>query len=263
MSESFLLRKDIKDIRGSFFKQGFAIPVYKQESLSRYLSGGRLAHGEKRTVRILLNGKGFDVTLRSVGFNRKDYPTHSAMWQINWSFKDPISKAVTEIFFKSYTDDTEDGEYFVLYSTGIKDKFYFEPIFSREIFIPKINELALENLLESPFLMDSESRLIEECNLTKIRKMTISLGEELKRNYNYRCQICGRAVGEFYGVNLVDCHHIAPFSQSLNNDAKNLLIVCPNHHRIIHATEPTFDRERKLYLYPNGREEILQLNEHL
>lgn len=263
MSKNFLLRKDLKDIHKSFFTHGFAIPVDKQESLSRHLSGGRLGHGEKRPIKIRLKGKSFDATIRSVGFNRKDYPTHSAIWQINWSVNDIISKAVTEIFFKSYTDENEDGEYFVLYSTAAQDVFQLEPIFKHAIVIPKISELALESLLELSALTGEAAALIERCNLLPIREMTLSIGEELKRTYHYRCQICGRNFGEFYGVNLVDCHHIAPFSESLNNDAANLLIVCPNHHRIIHAAKPTFDRRRKLYLYPNGHEESLQLNEHL
>ena len=263
MSKNFLLKKDLKDIRNSFFDRGFSIPVDKQEMLSRHLKGGRLGHGKKRTITFRLNGKAFDVILRSVGFDRKKFPNHSEIWQVNWNANDAISKEVTKIFFKSYTDDTEDGEYFVLYSTDKQDVFLFEPIFNRDILIPKISELALESLLELPALTDDAATLIARCNLTKIREMTLSLGEDLKRNYRYRCQICGRSVGEFYGVNLVDCHHIAPFSQSLNNDQSNLLIVCPNHHRIIHAANPTFDRKRKLYLYPNGREEILQLNEHL
>ena len=263
MSGNFLLRKDLKDIHKSFFTRGFAIPVDKQEILSRHLSGGWISPGNKRPIKILLNGKSFDATVRSVGFKRKNYPTHSAIWQINWSVKDIISKAVTEIFFKSYSDENEDGEFFVLYSTAAQDVFRLEPIFKRAIVIPKISEFALESLLELPALTGEAAALIERCNLLPIREMNLNLGEDLKRNYDYRCQICGRNFGEFYGVNLVDCHHIAPFSESLNNDASNLLIVCPNHHRIIHAAKPTFDRQRKLYLYPNGHEESLQLNDHL
>lgn len=263
MSGTFLLKKDLKDIRLSFFERGFAIPVDKQETLSRHLRGGTLRHGEKRTIKILLGGKSFEVTLRSTGFSRKKFPNHSEIWQINWKAVDAISATVKKIFSRSYNDSEEVGEYFVLYSTDVPDTFYFEPIFKRMILIPKISEFALENLLASPQLSSRELTLLEDCNLLTIRKMTLSLGAELKRNYDYRCQICGRNVGEFYGVNLAECHHIEPFSQSLNNDATNLLIVCPNHHRIIHAAAPTFDRKRKLYLYPNGCTETLQLNEHL
>lgn len=51
--------------------------------------------------------------------------------------------------------------------------------------------------------------------------------------------------------------------KSLNNDASNQIIVCPNHHSIIHDVDPVFDRERLLYIYSNGFEEKLVLNQHL
>lgn len=263
MNENFLIKKDIKDIRGSFFEQGFSIPVKSQETLSLYLSGGKLRHGEKRIVKFILDGEVFEVTLRSVGFNRGKYQTHSDIWQINWSKNAPISDKVKKIFSKSYNDAQEEQEYFVLYSTADKDRFYIEPIFNREILIPKISELVLENLLELPILTGEAAELIAKCNLLKIHKMTLSLSEELKKNYNYCCQICGRNIGKVYGAELAECHHINYFSDSLNNDAQNLLIVCPNHHQIIHAANPIFDRDKKSYLYPNGYEEFLLLNEHL
>ena len=130
---------------------------------------------------------------------------------------------------------------------------------------PKIScdETTLENLLDLSTLTDPQAALLEKFGLTKYRKLNRKIGEQLKKNYNFRCQICGRSIGEFYGVNLAECHHIEPFAESLNNDAANLLIVCPNHHRIIHIAEPTFDRERKIYLYPNGSMESLKLNDHL
>ena len=261
--ETFLFTKDIKDIRDSFFDHGFAIPVGLQKNLSLNLRGGRLRHGEKRTIKIFIGGLSFDVTLRSVGFNRERFPTHSEIWQINWYANADISKKLKKIFAKSYNDANEEYESFVLYATGVKDTFCMEPIISREIFIPKMSELALENLLELSQLTGEAAALLERCNLMNIYKLNLNLSEQLKRNYNYRCQICGRNVGENYGAQIADCHHINYFSVSLDNDAKNLLIVCPNHHRIIHAMNPTFDRERKLFLFPNGHEESLKLNDHL
>lgn len=53
------------------------------------------------------------------------------------------------------------------------------------------------------------------------------------------------------------------FVKSLNNDASNQIIVCPNHHSIIHDVDPVFDRGRLLYIYSNGFEEKLVLNQHL
>ena len=63
----------------------------------------------------------------------------------------------------------------------------------------------------------------------------------LKRLYAYRCQICGQNVGEEHGVNIAEAHHIKYFSKSVDNSSDNLLILCPNHHSLIHALNPKFD----------------------
>lgn len=49
----------------------------------------------------------------------------------------------------------------------------------------------------------------------------------------------------------------------MNNDAINQLIICPNHHRIIHATNPIFNRQKKIDTYKNGMIEKLSINYHL
>lgn len=246
MSENFLLCKEIDK---STLERGFAIPVAAQEIFSFYLSGGALAHGEKRKVTIFFDGECFDVTLRSSGFNRDKYSEHAEQWQILYGKNSEIARRFREIF-------SAGQKFFSLYPTDRKDAFYLRAEFA-------CDELTAEKLLDLSTLTDSQAALLEKFGLSKYRKLNRQIGEALKRNYNFRCQICGLNVGDFYGVNLAECHHIAPFSQSLNNDAKNLLIVCPNHHRIIHAAKPTFDRERKLYLYSNGYAEGLLLNEHL
>ena len=61
---------------------------------------------------------------------------------------------------------------------------------------------------------------------------------------------------------MVEAHHIDYFVKSLNNDASNQMIVCPNHHSIIYDVNPVFDR-RKLNVYENGVTEGLVLNKHL
>lgn len=104
---------------------------------------------------------------------------------------------------------------------------------------------------------------MEHVAVKKYRKLNRSIGERLKKLYSYRCQICGEQVGEKYGSKTVDAHHISYFSDSMNNDASNILVVCPNHHRIIHDTNPKFDSNKLTYTYPNGYEEPLKLNFHL
>ena len=243
--KNFLLKKQVDK---SMLERGFAIPREGQAAFSCYLRGGRLAHGEKRTIKIFLCGEVFDVRLSSSGFNRQKYPTHGEQWQILY--------AKTGDFAKKLRENFSLGQELMLYPADMNDAFYIEPNFAED-------ELSLEKILDLSTLTDSDAAIVERYHLEKFRKLNREIGERLKSNYKFRCQICGQHVGEFYGVNLVECHHIAPFSESLNNDAENLLIVCPNHHRIIHAVKPEFIREQKLYRYPNGFEEILRLNEHL
>ena len=77
------------------------------------------------------------------------------------------------------------------------------------------------------------------------------------------CQTCGARAIEMYGVDVSEAHHIQPFSLTANNDAKNVMIVCPDHHRIIHKAKPVFNYDQKAFLYDNGREDRLMYNIHL
>jgi hypothetical protein len=42
----------------------------------------------------------------------------------------------------------------------------------------------------------------------------------------------------------------------------NIVVICPNHHRIIHATNAYFDRRSLTYEYPNGLREPLISPDH-
>ena len=243
-----------KNIDKSLFNRGFSITAEMQAVFSLHLSGGELRHGEKRTIKIILNGKTFDATITGINFDRKKYPEHRDIWQIVYSQNSDIADAIRKIFSYSLKNFQEnltpaEKEYFVLYATDTKDIFYFEPNFNSEILTPERDELSLENLFELPKLTDNETAMIENYRLPKVRKLNRGIGNYLKKLYNFQCQICGLNIGASYGVNVVECHHINYFVESLNNDAENLLIVCPNHHRIIHAVNPTFDRDRKFYRY--------------
>ena len=40
-------------------------------------------------------------------------------------------------------------------------------------------------------------------------------------------------------------YEIDYFTRSMNNNADNIMVVCPNHHGIIHDRDPIFDKETK------------------
>ena len=175
-----------KNIDRSIFNRGFAIPVEMQAVFSLHLSGGELRHGEKRTIKIILNDKTFDATITSINFDRKKYPEHRDIWQIVYSTTGEIADAIRKIFSYSLKNFQEnlppaEKEYFVLYATDTKDFFYFEPNFNSEILTPERDELSLENLFELPKLTDNETALIEKYRLTKIRKLNRGIGNYLKK----------------------------------------------------------------------------------
>lgn len=88
----------------------------------------------------------------------------------------------------------------------------------------------------------------------KIRQFNKKIGDNLKFLYGYRCQICGQLIGEEFGFHIVEAYHIDYFVSSFNNDASTQIIVCPNHHSIIHDTNPLFESVFK---------QKLVLNQHL
>lgn len=112
-------------------------------------------------------------------------------------------------------------------------------------------------------LIDPNAAIAAMNQIVKIRKLNRAIGENLKLLYDYRCQICGENFGSKYGANITESHHIDPFVKSLNNNAENQIIVCPNHHRIIHRANPIFDRKKLVFIYDIGLKEQIVLNQHL
>jgi 5-methylcytosine-specific restriction endonuclease McrA len=86
------------------------------------------------------------------------------------------------------------------------------------------------------------------------------LSESLKSIYDHRCQVCGENFKIKYDEPFSETHHIHALSEGGFDLGENIIVVCPNHHRIIHKIHPFFDKPRLLYRYPNGLEERLILS---
>lgn len=63
-------------------------------------------------------------------------------------------------------------------------------------------------------------------NLTETSRSIKSLYKKLQF---LPCQICG------WNEATRDIHHIIPVSKGGQNEESNLIVVCPNHHRMIHS----------------------------
>ena len=158
-------------------------------------------------------------------------------------------------------------EYLAIYTTEDDDTYVLDVIVAEEVEVLKETvKDKQEQLVEAELNYaekDEGAGIQVNQRLVKVRKLNRLIGENLKLLYGYRCQICGKLIGEEFGSHIAEAHHIDYFVKSLNNDASNQMIVCPNHHSIIHDANPVFDRKRRMYLYENGMEQGLVLNKHL
>lgn len=50
--------------------------------------------------------------------------------------------------------------------------------------------------------------------------------DKVDKSSNFKCAWCG--------VNLMERHHIVPYSKGGKNDADNLILLCPNCHTLVH-----------------------------
>lgn len=121
------------------------------------------------------------------------------------------------------------------------------------------SDLEVESIINAT---DTTSTIVVRTSEQKHRVYNRSILENLKKLYQQRCQICGYSTQE-YGVSIAEAHHILPFSDAQNNDSDNIIILCPNHHRLIHKANPIFDRKKLSYTFVDNKNLKIQLNLHL
>lgn len=83
----------------------------------------------------------------------------------------------------------------------------------------------------------------------------------LKELFCYRCQICGHSIRTRYGTRYVKAAHIRPKREGGSEVPRNILILCPNHHKEfdcgdVNITEHKADR---VEFEMNGRPYAIEL----
>lgn len=278
-SENYVYKKEID---WSTLMEGFTLPLDNQVIFLRNMENF-LQRGQSKIIHFFMNGKTYDAKI--VNMNNSVEKRKKDAYQIRYSRNGELSQALQQYFFKSMSyikmiresRDPKDRsyikmpdglkEYLAIYTTEYEDTFLLEPIAQDDFQVMKkaiqgMRERTVENEIEYE-MEDKSSGIEKRLQIVKIRKLNRKIGENLKLLYGYRCQICGQVIGEKYGSHIAEAHHIDYFVNSLNNDANNQMIVCPNHHSIIHDANPVFDRRRMVYRFDNGAEERIILNKHL
>lgn len=61
--------------------------------------------------------------------------------------------------------------------------------------------------------------------------------ETLRALYDGRCQICEWAPRARYGTDVCEGHHVRWLSRGGQDDLSNMVLICPNHHRVLHRVD--------------------------
>lgn len=120
-----------------------------------------------------------------------------------------------------------------------------------------ISETEIEYIVN---FEDESASITEKSKNVAIKVYNRSIIKQLKNLYKHKCQICDCKP---LGSDICEAHHIEYFSKSKNNDASNIIILCPNHHRLIHKYKPVFNRESLQFEFEDGRIEKIKNNYHL
>lgn len=265
----------------SLLTNGFHIQT-EFHQLVYSLPGGILRHGESRDIKVIIEGEEFITKLYNINFDKSKYPDHPDLLQVRYSPNSPIAKKLQSIFDDDYRYLLTQREMvgprkqirlpegnhddIVFSGTSIKDVFVLDCIRSNEYKqaseeVANMNELDFETSFISR--EDNTACINEIEGIRKIRHLDRTIGDSLKRLYDYRCQMTGERVGASHEALVVEAHHIIPFTQSMNNDTSNIIIISPSYHRIIHKTNPIWDSKKLSFCYPNGLIEKVKIDKHL
>lgn len=90
-----------------------------------------------------------------------------------------------------------------------------------------------------------------------------SLVRQIHELYGGRCQICGFDPLLVYRVEACHAHHLVYLSRGGADTLENMVLICPNHHSVIHATNAVFDFGDLSFVFAPNHRERLALNRHL
>ncbi len=272
-----------KLIDRSTLRQGFQIPV-EFHHLLKMMPNGIPHHGETRNIKVVIDGVAYDAQLKNQGFDRNKYDGHAEVIQIRYSEGSALVKRLREVYSSTwnYVESIknlpeninrkftiripeEHQEFLALSTTNLPNVFVADCITAAVKAAIKTEVSTLTELDFETFepREDKNAAFKQVTRLQKVRQLDRSIGDSLKLLYDYRCQITGEKVGDEYNALVVEAHHIIPFTESMNNDTSNIIILSPSYHRIIHKAKPIFDHEQLTFCFPNGLIEKVKLNKHL
>lgn len=134
-----------------------------------------------------------------------------------------------------------------------------------------VDEPVLERSFESGENAVREAVALYHTGVSEARRSSLlntfrrnrDLVDQLHEMYGGRCQLCGFDPNLLYGVRACNAHHVVYLSRGGQDQLGNMMLLCPNHHEVIHATNAAFDFADLSYVFSNNRREPLVLNQHI
>lgn len=280
LKDTYILKKEID---WSALHYGVNIPISLQVVFYKSMQSF-MKKGDTKNIKLVIEGQEYPAKLTNIYFDERKYPGHKELLQIRYTPKSFTAKKLRQVFYESFNylkiekeklinkkrqlkTPENIREFLTIYTTDFEDTFAIDCITTNE---KEILKTTISEFTEEEFELninynkkDTNARIEKRQQLAKIRKLDKSICDNLKLLYNYKCQICGTDFGKNYSAEIVEAHHIQSFTTTLNNDFDNILIICPNHHRIIHKVNPIFNKKKLIFQYENGLTEKLILNQHL
>lgn len=283
LTNTYLFKKTID---WSLLNEGFTISVTFQNAFNSS-THQYFRRGQKRDITIIMNESIYNAKLINQPFDENKYKNHKDLLQIRYNPTSELAKDLRQTFFKSFDYLEQQRNYakqqgrkkliklpdhineqVAIYLTNDSDTYLLECMTDSEFIqlkevLKNETEQQYEESIDYSEVKDFSAGVYEADRIIKFRKLNKAIGTSLKELYQYKCQICGKSFEVPYGSEIAEAHHIESFLISYNNDAVNQMILCPNHHWIIHKALPEFKRERLMFQYPNGFQEKLIINHHL
>jgi 5-methylcytosine-specific restriction protein A len=281
-----------KKVDWSIFEDGTTIPVDFHEDFNKANGDISIMRGQKRDLILLYEDKQYNALFQNMDRSGISTDTYQIRYDTNEDFRRLLAdtfefslnyiknerEAKAPSGKKVYAKIPDDlAEYIDFYETDMPFVYKIEFIsrdseaISNDILrlISELDEQQLESQLsENPTFnnwintVTGEGQIKVREGLIKVRKYQQSIIKKLKTEYNGACQICGITFGD-YNVDISEAHHIEYFSKTANNKPSNIVILCPNHHRLLHSGDAEFDRKNKVFVLNTGIKLPLIVNNHL
>ncbi|BDG36477.1 HNH endonuclease [Saccharococcus caldoxylosilyticus] len=119
---------------------------------------------------------------------------------------------------------------------------------------PKMNEIVEKDTLVNHFGASEGTTIPQRIKReVKIIKRKQDIVTDLKELYDNTCQICGLKLEIGHRKYYSEVHHIQPLGLHKGPDiTENMVVVCPNHHKMFDKGAITIDLSKKITIHANG-----------